>query len=212
MLEVKQIKYEDCLPFILQIHYARRIPSIQYAYGLFLDDTLIGVVTYGQPASASLCKGVAGEEYRHQVLELNRLVLSNDEHGKNFASMLVGRSLRLLPQGYFIVSYADWEGWGHTGYIYQATNWMYTGMTKSRTDKYSSAGHSRHYAEGETRRQYRTSKHRYVFITGGKIIKKRLKKLLRYPILPYPKGDNVNYDTSNPKPVCEKLNKVIDNV
>lgn len=74
-MEVKQISYQETKPFILKLHYARRMPCIQYAFGLFSDFNLIGVVTYGQPASPTLCKGVAGEENRKNILELNRLVI-----------------------------------------------------------------------------------------------------------------------------------------
>ena len=116
----------------MKIHYARRMPCIQYAYGLFQDSELIGVVTYGQPASPSVCKGIAGEENRHRVLELNRLVILPNSP-PNSASFLVAHSLKLLPKDMFIVSYAD-SAWGHKGYVYQATNWLYTGMTGERTD------------------------------------------------------------------------------
>lgn len=166
-LSVRRISYEQTKPFILGIHYARRMPCVQYAFGLFEENDLIGVVTYGSPASAPLCKGVAGEENRKRVIELNRLVLLPDRNVHNYASFLVSHSLKMLPHGLFVVSYADAEGWGHVGYVYQATNFIYTGKTKSRTDKYSE-GHARHYKDGETRRQYRTAKHRYVFLTGSK--------------------------------------------
>ena len=59
-LYVRQISYEETKPFILNIHYARRMPCVQYAFGLYKDCELIGVITYGQPASPSLCKGLAG--------------------------------------------------------------------------------------------------------------------------------------------------------
>ena len=195
MLTVKQISYQETKPFILNIHYARRIPCIQYAFGMFDDDELIGIVTFGQPASPSLCKGVAGEEYRKQVLELNRLVFLPTHNSKNYASMLVGRALKMLPKNIFVVSYADWGGWGHVGYVYQATNFLYTGMTKRRTDIYSPSGHSRHHCGDRTQRQVRTEKHRYIFVTGNK----KLVKHLKYPVLPYPKGDSLRYDTSSPK-------------
>lgn len=107
-LSVRQIQYKDTKPFILGIHYARRIPCIQYAYGLFKGYELIGIVTYGQPASPSLCKGIAGEKNRKHVLELNRLVVLPKYNGKNYASYLVGHSLKLLPHYTFVVSYADW--------------------------------------------------------------------------------------------------------
>lgn len=181
MREVKPISYEETKPFLLGVHYARRMPCVQFAFGLFVDGDLRGCVTYGQPASPSLCKGVVGEENRHRVLELNRLVICDDTPYD--ASFLVSRSLKMLPPHTFVVSYADAEGWGHIGYVYQATNWLYTGMTKSRTDKFSE-GHSRHYASDETRRQYRTAKHRYVFLTGSKSDRRHMIKELRYPVIP----------------------------
>ena len=75
---VRQISYDDTKPFILDIHYAKRMPSISFAYGLFLQNNLVGMVSYGSPASPSLCKGIAGENNKHLVIELNRLVLKNN--------------------------------------------------------------------------------------------------------------------------------------
>ena len=55
------------------------------------------------------------------------------------------------------------------------------------------SGHSRHYKEdmqGEYR-NYRYGKHRYIyFCTHNKRLREKWKSELRYPILPYPKGDN----------------------
>lgn len=210
-MEVRKITYEETKPFILSIHYARRMPCVQYAFGLFNDGKLIGVITYGQPASPSLCKGIAGEENKKNVLELNRLVILPEENGENRASYLISKSLKLLPSRHFIVSYADVGGWGHIGYVYQATNFLYTGMTKARTDKYGGEnGHSRHYAKDETRRQIRTSKYRYVTFTGTRKDKKELLKQLKYPIIKeYPKGNSINYNTENPVPINNKLGVVI---
>ena len=68
-------------------------------------------------------------------------------------------------------------------------------MTKRRTDIYSPSGHSRHHCGDRTKRQIRTEKHRYVYLTGNK---RKMIKELRYPILPYPKGDSRKYDTNQP--------------
>lgn len=204
-MQIKRITYQETKPFLLNIHYARRMPCIQYAYGLFDEDKLIGVCTYGQPASASLCKGIAGIENKGHVLELNRLALLPEFNGKNYGSYLVSHSLKQLPHGTFVVSYADWGGWNHVGYVYQATNWLYTGLTKPRTDKYSESGHSRHYKPNETRRQYRTAKHRYVYLVGNRRERETMLKQLKYPVVnEYPKGDSRRYDTANPVPVIEK--------
>ena len=171
MMEVKQISYEQTKPFLLNIYYARRMPCIQYAFGLFEHNRIIGVVTYGQPSSPSVCIGIAGEENRKNVLELNRLVLLPKCHGNNHASFLVSKSLKMLPGFTYVISYADTD-WDHVGYVYQATNFLYTGVTKPRTDIYTE-GHGRHYDPNEKRRKYRSTKHRYVYLVGNKKEKKR---------------------------------------
>jgi hypothetical protein len=176
------------------------MPSVSWAYGLFDGENIVGCVTYGKPASNSLCVGLAGKENSKLVYELNRLVITTDI--PNSASFLVGRSLKMLPKPLYVVSYAD-DGWGHKGYVYQATNWIYTGMTKPRTDIYSQ-GHSRHHCGDITKRQKRSGKHRYVYLIGNK---KKMLETLNYAILPYPKGDSVHYDIDKPVPVDKELIK-----
>jgi hypothetical protein len=185
--EVRRIERKDCEPFILGIHYAKRWPSISFAYGLFLDSILVGVVSYGSPASPWLCKGVCGEEFRKQVIELNRLVLSDNR--KNEASLLVGRSLKMLgaERDSIVVSYAD-TAHNHTGFIYQATNFLFTGTTKPRTDMASVNGkHSRHNSGDRNNRVFRSAKHRYVTFIGNRRFRRLAKSALRYGVLPYPK-------------------------
>lgn len=189
--EVKEIPYSDTKDFILNKHYAQRMPSISFSYGLFKETKMVGVLTIGKPASNSLCKGICGLEYTSKVYELNRLI-TLDGLEKNSLSFFVGKVLKdLKKENIVIVSYAD-TGAGHNGYIYQATNFIYTGKTKQRTDKYTEGNkHSRHYGEGnEHLRKLRTAKHRYVYFTNKK---KEWLKVLKYPVLEYPKGNNVNY-------------------
>ena len=45
--------------------------------------------------------------------------------------MEVSKCLKLLPRPMIIVSYSDTRQ-GHNGYIYQATNWIYTGLPKKQ--------------------------------------------------------------------------------
>ena len=92
---------------------------------------MIGVVTYGTPPSSTLRKGVAGDEYKYDVLELNRLCLLNN--GKNEASFLVGNSLKMLPKNKIIVSFADISQ-QHKGFVYQACNFLYCGLSAKRKD------------------------------------------------------------------------------
>lgn len=201
---IRRISYDEVKPFLLNIHYARRLPCITDSFGLFMDSQLVGIVTYGIPASHSLCIGVAGESNKDRVKELNRLCLLPEFNGHNNASFLVGRSLRELDNGTYVVSYAD-TAWGHCGYIYQATNFLYTGKTRERRDMYVSGNHPRHYEKAEILelRQSRSSKHRYIYLVGDKRTKRRMLSELKYKVYPYPKDQETRYDVNNPIPVIK---------
>jgi hypothetical protein len=178
--EVVQIPYSATKDWILNIHYAKRMPSISFAYGLYHYDELVGMVSYGTPASPFLCKGICGEEHKHNVIELNRLVLKDNL--PNQASFLVSRSLKLLPKPKVVVSYAD-TAQDHAGIIYQACNFLFTGTTKARTDIAGKEGkHSRHHLGDRQNRINRSAKHRYVYFIGSKKDKKTLRNALRYTI------------------------------
>lgn len=201
--EVKQITRAECEPFIIGIHYAKRWPSITWAFGLFCGDKLVGVCTFGTPASAPLRRGICGDELKDSVIELNRLCLRDNK--KNEASFLVSSSLRLLPRGKIVVSFADTEQ-GHKGTVYQACNFIYCGLSAKRTDwKVKGLEH----LHGQTiadefrgvknrahamRDKYgddfylkpRSRKHRYIAITGSKTFKKSVLQNLKYKICEYP--------------------------
>lgn len=190
ILEVdsKTYFYKKGLELILTKHYAQRKPSISKMFVLLEGETIIGVITYGKPASNPLCEGVCGKEYKDLVYELNRLLILKKE--PNLLSWFVASTLRELKKHkWIIVSYSD-RAMNHNGYIYQATNFLYTGCTKERTDKYMPGGkHPRHYTdEFKHLRKVRSPKNRYVFFTDKKMSNKLL-----YPILDYPKYPNENY-------------------
>lgn len=200
---VERIEREKAKDFVESIHYSRKLPSnVVFSFGLFEGGELRGVVTYGIPASPSLCRGIAGDENKDRVYELNRLAIMPGYNGENRASYLVSHSLKMLPNKTFVVSYAD-TGWTHIGYVYQACNFLYTGMSAKRLDTYQPTGkHSRNYDKNNHSdlHQTRNPKHRYVYLVGNKREKKEMLRQLRYPIKSeYPKGDERRYDTSNPE-------------
>jgi len=203
-LKVKQIPRQLCEKFILQIHYAKRWCSISYAFGLFDDEVLIGVVTFGSPPSATLKVGIAGKEMSEKVIELNRLCLLNN--GKNEASFLVSNAIKLLPKDKIIVSFADTEQ-NHKGFVYQACNFVYCGLSAKRTDwkvKGKEHLHGQTIADEfrgvENRAQAmrdkygddfylkpRSRKHRHLYFHGNKYFKKDCIEKLKYKIETYPK-------------------------
>lgn len=121
-----------------------------------------------------------------------------DEAPKNLESKFIAHALRALKsKNLILVSYAD-DGMGHRGYIYQATNWLYTGVSSRRTDVYvGQGGHSRSYTEAQRLfviRKVRSLKHRYVYFCGNKTFKKQALKALKYNVVEaYPKGDSAHY-------------------
>lgn len=200
---VRQITRAETEPFIIGIHYAKRWPSISWSFGLFDGNELVGVCTYGTPASSTLKKGICGEELKDSVVELNRLCLRDNK--KNEASFLVSASLRLLPKGKIVVSFADTDQ-GHKGTVYQAANFIYCGLSAKRTDwKVKGLEHlhgqtiADEFRGQENRAQAmrdkygddfylkpRSRKHRYVFFVGSKSFKKKAANALKYKIESYP--------------------------
>lgn len=216
--QVKSIDNFICKEWCLKKHYAKRMPPIEYAFGLFNNDNIInGIITYGTPVSSTL-RDLWQNQYK--LLELNRLVI-NDGLEKNVLSFLVSQSLKKLPKPLVIVSYADTSK-NHHGYIYQATNWIYTGLSAPFKDPFVKGLEHLHHSTihdlsrgQENRIEWlrnkfgddlimvdRPRKHRYFTFTGNKHEQKKMAQMLPYPIEPYPKGDNIRYDSSY-KPVIQ---------
>lgn len=53
-MEIKRINYNDTKDFILNKHYAQRMPNVKWAFGLFIGDEMQGVCSVGKPASPYL--------------------------------------------------------------------------------------------------------------------------------------------------------------
>lgn len=193
--EILNLTAKEAWEFLKPKHYSGRKPPISCAFGWYFDDELKAVCTFGKPPSPSLCDGICGKEHSHSVFELNRLCRTEDLTEP--LSQFVGACLRRLKEkNWIIVSYSD-MGMNHHGYIYQACNFLYTGLSKPRkSDWWNGDKHSRT-CKGNNEngiRQIRTRKHRYVyFATKDKRLKKEWCDKLNYPIEPYPKGDNSNY-------------------
>lgn len=203
---VTSIPYSEAKEWVLCKHYAHRIPMICYAFGLYREGVLNGVCTFGVPASQDLIIGAIGIEYKDMFLELNRLVV-NDGLPKNALSFFVSQCLKQLPRPMVVISYAD-SGMNHHGYIYQATNWIYTGMSKPHVDSLPEGREGMHvrtlynnFSIKETSMKMvkveRSRKYRYFQFLGDKRQRKKMLKDLKFPVVKeYPKGDNVRYDAS----------------
>lgn len=110
-------------------HYSKTIPANKTVkVGVWEDDKFIGCVVFGCGATAYLGKSYgAGKQ---QVCELVRVALN--KHRTPVSRILriaISFLKRHNPGLRLIVSFADCSR-GHHGGIYQATNWIYTGLTQ----------------------------------------------------------------------------------
>ena len=184
---VMAISSRAATALVVEYHYLHRRPPVSYAFGLFVDSCLVGVVTFGTPASRHLQKSACPAD-PSLVLELNRLWVSDDEP-RNSESWFVSRALRLMPPR-IIVSYAD-PTFGHVGYIYRALNFNYAGWTdmdrKTPRFDYLPADPRTHtrdaFRNGYVERRRRVAKVRYWTTSGTPSERRRLAGLCGWPCL-----------------------------
>jgi hypothetical protein len=199
---VRAIPSEQTHEWLLKKHYAHRIPSISYSFGLYNDNNILqGICTFGYPPNYEYNDGkCVFNTYRVLTIELNRLVISEGLN-KNALSFFVSQALDLLPKPCCIVSYSD-PNYGHHGYIYQATNWIYTGTSTPKVEYEFENGKTFDIRRGIDKKGKVVKKrellptHRYLMFLGNKKQKNQMVEDLKWSIIPYPKGDNKRYDAS----------------
>ena len=164
-----------------------------------IDNKIEGVVVYGKPSPPIQRYAFKDRDFR--LYELSRLVIQTDR--ENAASYLIGNSLKMLERPCAVVSYAD-SNYNHCGYVYQATNWLYTGATKSHDHLYMVDGKKLHPMTVRDRFKVTNlkkwakennivtvkpkDKYRYFYICAGRRMRKKILGNLRYPVIDvYPK-------------------------
>lgn len=205
-MKVVKLDKKTCDLFVSNKHYSRK-PSIFWCcFGLVENERITGVVVYGQPSPAIQKHAFKDRDFR--LYELSRLVIQSKT--KNAGSYLVGNSLKMLPeQPCAVVSYADLQ-YGHCGIIYQSTNWLYTGKTKSHDKLYIVDGQKVHpmtlrdrgitdpmrwAKENNIETVLPDFKHRYFYLVGNKYQKKDMLSKLQYNVIfDYPKVQKSMYD------------------
>jgi len=223
---VQAITKTDYESWLLHKHYAHRIPNVMYAFGLYgTDKGVVGVCTLGLPPQEN-CLLMCGQEYKNNAIELNRLV-KNDDLPPNTQSWFVSQCFKYLPKPRIILSYADPNN-GHQGYTYQALNFYYTGKGGAGNEyiyqeKQYTQRHIKDYWFAANKLKYdpkksikenflnaggtiikMSPKNRYVYFLGSKLQKRDMLSKMKWPILPYPKGQNKRYDASY-QPEIQKL-------
>lgn len=232
-LSVREINPTIAKEIIVKNHYSHKWSLCSVALGVFMkhapdtssffendDEKLIGCIIYGNPVGRSAAASISPLIGINEVYELVRLWIADIPNGKNMESYCISQSFHWLrknrPNIKALLSYADNEA-GHTGIIYQSTNWLYQGNSQlalmpnyslsltgpndpegyqwihSRTVSERWGSHNVEHLKKHIGHTFwlkkESSKHRYIYIlTKGKE-KQKLIDSLKHKTYPYPKHD-----------------------
>lgn len=206
-LVIKPIPFSVAKAILAQNHYLHSLPGgTRVAFGVFLNNRLLGALTFGSGPSQAhrLVDGATPDD----CMTLTRLWLS-DELPRNSESHVLGVVLRFLRRHTrlkFVLSYADPSVGNvpHLGYVYQGSNWTYTGLSEamplldlgdgkarhSRSLAHSFGSHSLKHFEAHgvlVRVVPQAAKHRYVYFLDS-----TWRPRLKVAVLPYPKKEQSN--------------------
>ena len=149
---VKKIDFDTAKEIILKYEWLGTMASTSTHYGIFFDGHIAGAVCFGN--------NVAANAYINKFFGVRKSELYLLARGacvswapKNTNSRLIGQSLRLLAEddecAKIVIAYADPSA-GEVGIVYQATNWIYLGKSRSRTCVVAADGkilHSRKFSQ-----------------------------------------------------------------
>lgn len=202
-MRITKATYDAAEYACLNFHYAKAVPVCQYVYNVYNDsDEWCGVIIFGSGATINIARPF--DKWQGQVCELERVAL-NGKQGHNATSQAVGLCLKALhreaPQIDVVVSYADVDQ-NHRGTLYQATNWIYTGLVNANSrgafiingkKMHPKSCHSKGWKQSllwlrenidpDAQEFITKGKHKYVFP-----MTKEMRKRLLILSVPYPKG------------------------
>jgi len=198
-LRLIPISRVEAKKIIVRNHYSHTLPGgTKMCFGIMRNGKLLGAMVFGVGPfyGYKLVNGASPDD----VVTLTRLWMS-DELPRNSESKVLGLALQSLRKDTslkFVIAYSD-PTFGHLGTIYQATNWLYSGLS-SATPLYDIGDgmlhHSRSLAHelGSHSIRYLTSqgvnarivpqqaKHRYIYF-----LDQSYRPRLAVPVLPYPR-------------------------
>lgn len=177
--QIRKISKKEASSILDKFHYLKDFSKgfkSGYNYGLFINETLVGVCIFTGFPVPELAKGMLGLERTDQegLFELSRLclepIVQSEEH--NLASWFVSRAVRALRKETtvrVILSYADADF--HQGVVYSACNFNYYGLTETKKDFWirqpdgTFVKHSRGRVKGlDGEWRNRSRKHRYALV------------------------------------------------
>lgn len=206
-MTISTVSTSDVQEFSRRYHYSETGGNASWRWGLWHNATLLGIVAYNLPTRET-CQSVFGTDHFDKVWHMGRLALA-DTAPPNSESRLIAGSLKAInsnhPSVWGVLTYAATDV-GHIGYVYQATNAIYTGTGGVSTFYVDGDGRRRstylggrgvsptRAAEMGWTRHVGGPKHRYLYVLGNKTQRRHRMSLLKLPSLPYPKTTSLSSD------------------
>lgn len=173
-----------------KFHYANSVPAVQWAYNVYnAQDEWCGCIVFGGGANNNLAKSFGMNN--GEVLELERVALNGkQERTSQAVAMCLKQLHKDNPLVQMIVSYSDHRQ-KHLGTIYQATNWIYLGLSITSDTQYFYKGKWTHERtinaqknktelKAKLPKRENSNKFKYIFCFNKKLRKKYLKQALPY--------------------------------
>lgn len=200
---VEEIGNADARQFLAAHHYLSQLGNGFIAvvrFGLFNSKyQLVGVVNFNHVSAPETLVGAFGLDRnadQSRFLELTRLAMDDEKKERNLTSWFVAKCIKRVKAKFHpraIISYADSKY--HVGYIYQATNWKYYGLSSAKKDfvvngKIQQRGKTKGVQGGGW--VDRPRKHRYAIVYDKGLTMKWVQQA-------YPKGENHEMELTPPK-------------
>jgi hypothetical protein len=113
-------------------HYTQKMPNAGVKFGIWENKIFVGVILFGIGAANATNGKKYGLPEKNAIAELVRVAMRRDHQTP--VSKCVSIAIKMLkkqsPNLRMLISFADTEQ-GHHGGIYQAGNWIYTGVSTS---------------------------------------------------------------------------------
>lgn len=178
---IKEIDKTEAKTLVQSFHYlGKKGFRFGKAYGLVNEQgETVGAAVFHSPSAPETVVGAFGLKREEQagIWELGRFVLHPDYNGNNNGSFLLGRAIKALRRSgecKALITYAD--STFHYGALYQATNFVYCGLTTQKKDFWTEneSGEWKIKERGKTKGvsgewRDRPRKHRYVMVFEKKM-------------------------------------------
>lgn len=180
--EIKSVTYTEYASLLNETHYLDHQPGAKFYFGLFNNQELVGTCSYGIPSMPNMATSFVDESVKHLALELKRFALKYNK--PNEGSYFLSSTLKLLPSGHFIITYAD-PSQGHNGTLYKACNFIEMGITQKRRNYFIQGKENLHprslekYTDEKTTYVDRVQKYRFLYITGNSRTKSNLMRYVK---------------------------------